>query len=793
MYIAVYIVAVAVFIFMSAVYISDMKNRDISLAENAGKLKKRLKTAAFTASAVNAVLGIADIARILKSDMFVHIFLFIGIVSAVETVIYLLYMKLGFKTLRFSAKVIFISSLLELTVFNYPSFYLWNSDFKEQSVEISKAYYGSENSFYDEQNNLIAANGAGEFKVSIENFNGRIGSVYADLDFGKDTQRVLFKIDAGDEAQKALLRTDYISRYMVNGRINSQTVQTLFSGDVNEIHLRFILENPGDSVNLKGITFNKPIPFTVSVLRLTATVLIPILAYIFYAAAVMKRKYEKGKRFCNWGAAIITAAFCAMAVGTVAYRLETPLAEEMKQTKGNQITQELVDAFSNGQVNLLAEPSAELLGMDNPYDRTERDVVGCDFEWDHLLYDGAYFSYYGIAPVLLLFWPYHSLTGYYFPSTIAVLLFAVIGMVGLSLAYMTFIRKWFGGLSTGMALAGLIIIQLVSGIWFCIGRPDIYEIAESAGFAFLTWGAWLLFDGNIIGPGKISFVKTALSSLILAVSVLCRPTLAVYCICAAIFMIYAIPRSASVTGVSGSNIRRSRYIVYILCAAVPMLLIALIQMWYNYVRFGSPFDFGIQYSLTINDFTNAQYHSKLSLVPVFNYLFGIPSFVMRYPFVYTEYQSLDVEGFLYADLITKNTSGIFFLVLPAFAYFLSGKALKMLPDKKSRILSILYIGLPCVIMPVIIMAAVWESGYSIRYTVDFSWEMAMGAFAVFFCIYLNMKNQTVKKLMKKFFMFSMVWAIAVSGFQIADQMFNNSFNSFPEIQYSIEQAFAFWK
>mgnify|MGYP000841315179 FL=1 len=211
MYIAVYIVAVAVFIFMSAVYISDMKNRDISLAENAGKLKKRLKTAAFTASAVNAVLGIADIARILKSDMFVHIFLFIGIVSAVETVIYLLYMKLGFKTLRFSAKVIFISSLLELTVFNYPSFYLWNSDFKEQNVEISKAYYGSENSFYDEQNNLIAANGAGEFKVSIENFNGRIGSVYADLDFGKDTQRVLFKIDAGDEAQKALLRTDYIS------------------------------------------------------------------------------------------------------------------------------------------------------------------------------------------------------------------------------------------------------------------------------------------------------------------------------------------------------------------------------------------------------------------------------------------------------------------------------------------------------------------------------------------------------------------------------------------------------
>ena len=43
-----------------------------------------------------------------------------------------------------------------------------------------------------------------------------------------------------------------------------------------------------------------------------------------------------------------------------------------------------------------------------------------------------------------------------------------------------------------------------------------------------------------------------------------------------------------------------------------------------------------------------------------------------------------MKVFLYADLITKNTSGIFFLVLPAFAYFLSGKALKMLPDKKKQ-------------------------------------------------------------------------------------------------------------
>ena len=227
----------------------------------------------------------------------------------------------------------------------------------------------------------------------------------------------------------------------------------------------------------------------------------------------MKRKYEKGKRFYRWGS-YNNSGVLRYGGWNRCIQAETPLAEEMKQTKGNQITQELVDAFSNGQVNLLAEPSAELLGMDNPYDRTERDVVGCDFEWDHLLYDGAYFSYYWHSSGIIAFLAVSFSDGVLFSVYDCGIALAVIGMVGLSLAYMTFIRKWFGGLSTGMALAGLIIIQLVSGIWFCIGRPDIYEIAESAGFAFLTWGAWLLFDGNIIGPGKISLVKTALSSLI---------------------------------------------------------------------------------------------------------------------------------------------------------------------------------------------------------------------------------------------------------------------------------------
>ncbi len=84
------------------------------------------------------------------------------------------------------------------------------------------------------------------------------------------------------------------------------------------------------------------------------------------------------------------------------------------------MTQELVDAFEAGQVSLLREAEQPLLELENPYDWSQRLESGVDYAWDHLLYEGKYYSYYGIAPVVTLFLPYHLITDHYFPSVWAV-------------------------------------------------------------------------------------------------------------------------------------------------------------------------------------------------------------------------------------------------------------------------------------------------------------------------------------------------------------------------------------
>lgn len=460
------------------------------------------------------------------------------------------------------------------------------------------------------------------------------------------------------------------------------------------------------------------------------------------------------------------------------------------QESGNQISEELVLAFENKQVSLLDEPPQELLDMENPYDRNLRNSIEADVKWDHVLYNGKYYSYYGIAPVILLFLPYHIITGSFFPTDIAVMIFSIMGIIFLAMTYNAIIKRWFNNIPSGCYLSGLTIIMIVCGIWFSIARPLFYEISISSGFAFVAAGAYFLISSNVIGNGKISFKKITMASLFLAISVLCRPTLAVYSICACVYYAIGFKKSAEIINSEGiKTINKKRYIKYILCALIPFIILGSFQMWYNYARFGSPFNFGIKYSLTINDFTHSEYHTLFVLIGIFAYIFQLPTIKADYPYVETWFTYFKANGYYFKDL--GQTSGILWLALPVFGYLLSGKAIKKLPDKASKLKYSVIIGLPCIIMPLIILFSIWESGYAVRYVADFSWQIIIGALAVLFFLYQKTQNNTYKKLLKYFMAFSVVASIIVN----VPQIFNFAFSEYdyPIITSQFHELVEFWR
>ena len=86
------------------------------------------------------------------------------------------------------------------------------------------------------------------------------------------------------------------------------------------------------------------------------------LAYAVACSTTLKRPYLETKKLCRRTITVMTAAVMAVAVLIVMAKLpDGGFAGQFKLDSGNQITQEQVDAFENGQISLLKEVDDALL------------------------------------------------------------------------------------------------------------------------------------------------------------------------------------------------------------------------------------------------------------------------------------------------------------------------------------------------------------------------------------------------------------------------------------------------
>lgn len=735
------------------------------------------------------IMGIADITGLIETMPFHGGFFVIGIVLLLEKICNIIRTHIQSRTIKFFGKMLVITAMIELVVFQMPSYTVLSDKYKHAVYPVSQGTITSENTETEPETGNLKVSGKNTAKIEFTDIDRKVASARINIASSKENpHRLKVEIDATDETS-ATYRTAIAKSEIVVENESTSYITLLLSGKVGKLQFNFTGEADSDLFTVSSVEINTPIPFEISFIRMLLILIISTLAYAIMFSAFFNREYGQNKTFCNIAAYTITVISILIAVGMTISKIPADSEDYFKKKSGNQISEELVLAFENKQVSLIQQPSEKLLELEDPYDRNLRDSNNVSAAWDHVFYDGKYYSYYGIAPVILLFLPYHKLTDSFFPTDIAVLIFAVIGIIFLAMTYNAIIKRWFSRIPSGCHIAGLIIIMTVCGIWFSVGRPLFYEISISSGFAFVTLGAYFLISSNVISTVKTSLPKVTFASLFLATAVLCRPTLAVYSICACVYYAIGFKKSAEITDEEGVvQTKKKRRIIYLVCALIPFVILGSVQMWYNYVRFDSPLDFGIKYSLTINDFVDAEYHTLFVLIGVFAYLFQFPTIKADYPYVDTWFTYFRANGYYFKD--SGQTSGIVWLALPVFGYILSGKALKRLPDRKSRLKAATIIGLPCVIMPFIILFSIWESGYAVRYVADFSWEIITGAFAVLFFLYQTSENDTLKKLFRYFMAISVVASIIIN----IPQIFNFTFSEYdyPIITSKFHEFIEFW-
>ena len=616
--------------------------------------------------------------------------------------------------IRFAARSVMVCTLIEVLFFNMNSLHLLFGDYKPMQLDPANAI----------TENFDPASGqtiqSGYASIEFKGINMLVGTLTIESE-SISNPSVTYNISFSDDTNKNDYRSGCASAEVINSNEKSQTVACNFSGNIYDLKLDFTADE-GDTITIDTIAVNIPVFIYFSWFRFLLMLIGSLGIYILVFSPAFKKSFKDNSILTKTLAYSLTGVFiiCSLVI-TNCYRYSDPdhsLKKDFTMDTGNQITQEIVDAFENGQVSLLREPEPELLALENPYDWSQRN--GLNYAWDHVLYDGKYYSYYGIAPVVLLFLPFHKITHHYFPSVWAIWLFGALGIFFLSKFYMSFTKKFFKNIRSSLIISGLIMMQLITGIWLCYNTPNFYEIAQSAGFACVTCGAFLLMSSNVLGDGKIKKWRVCLSAVMLALGVLCRPTLVLYCFAALLFIWGGLRKMRSqYISKSGGKPSFKYYLPYLLCALVPFAVIGGVQMIYNYARFDSFFDFGIQYSLTISDFTQSQYHTHFVLAGLYNFLLAIPDFAPEMPFFIGDaVETFNPQGFYF--IATYSAIGLIWKALPLLSYGYGIKAYRKTQRYYKRLYAVIIL-CTCILIPFVIMCSVWESGYAARYSVDMAW------------------------------------------------------------------------
>ena len=668
------------------------------------------------------------------------------------------------KTIVDITRTILIILILELSIFNINSYRLMFGEFEyiKYNVEELDLKDGLE----QKDGEYITSKEITQ-NIEINNINKEIGTIKLNIDTNRPIEYKIYYTDKTSANYRELP-----SKTLVNQIENSKSIPTYLSGESNKILVQLkIPENT--KFNIDSIEINKNIDFKFNIVR----VLLLFLGWFFLYAMRNFEEFNIPYSKKNKLQLIIIIWVTIISIWLVYWITSTSLIKTEEKTN-NYITPymgQAVDMVLDGNVYLAQQPSKELMNLSNPYDNTLRNAENVDYVWDMAYYNGKYYVYFGILPVITVMAPYKIITGQYMELNKVVFIFATLTVIFIIKTIMLIFRRWFKNVPFKFLI--LFIIAVISGgliMWIC-RRPVTYEVAIISGYYLAIQGIFFIL--KTIEKEKINYVYMCLSCLSLALSVACRPNLMI-----ASLLIVPVLLKIFIDNVKNKkNILKNIFVV-----AIPYGIVGISLMIYNYVRFDSIFEFGAQYQITVNDMTNLG--NRIMAIPVglISYLFKIPTIISQFPFAQISYDTITFYGYYWSSAMA---GGIFILSPICFALFLIPKIRnKINKELFFTIVMLSTIGLTICIIDIIL------GGNSQRYAADYAWMFLFAAMMTILAIYQILKNEQIKKYIYKITLvlviFSGIINFLLGGIQSEDNCLKSYY---PEQYYGIRYGISFWE
>ncbi len=604
----------------------------------------------------------------------------------------------------------------------------------------------------DGQFQITAVNHAIEFS----NLNVPVHNLHIDFDSAQPAQNLELKISFTDEAHQTYFdSTEYTvgvpTVWVSTMSSASEYISLNTTGDVGSLRIELVGDDISYPIKLTSISLNAHYPFSFSMLRFGVVLGVLVLIYMFRPNSAIYRIniVEQQKRS---KAGIITAVaveICLVSTylffGSNLVGVATPQYNygswdgssivNVFEVGGENAQQyaELAKSLAKGQLYLDEEPPQWLQAMDDPYDKGARDEAqketGEPYLFDVAYYQGHYYVYFGIVPVIMFYLPFYLVTGANFPTAIGVLVMGIAFILGCSALLDRFARYHFKQVSLGLYLLLQVPLIACSGILYLFKFPTFYSLPIMSALGFSVWGLYCWMRGRSSAKPIPWFL---LGSLCMALVAGCRPQLMALSLLA--FPLFW--RSY----VTDRHLFTKQGVREFISLVVPYVVVAIGLMAYNYARFGSVSDFGANYNLTMNDMTLRGMNIGRLAPAIFSFFLQPPTASGVFPFI----QAAPFETTYMGQTVREVTFGGIFACLPILWVLLfTGHVLKQRSHQRSTrtIFGVIVVLLVSGVLIALLDAEL--AGILQRYYADFSFMFLAAAVLLYFIINENLQPQTL--------------------------------------------------
>ncbi len=408
---------------------------------------------------------------------------------------------------------------------------------------------------------------------------------------------------------------------------------------------------------------------------------------------------------------------------------------------------QMFDAFKKGRLDIDTDYDLTVLeSLENPYDPMQRYAATGEKNgviWDRAYFENKLFSYFGVAPVLLVYFPIYFLTGSIPSDALTAAIITAVSAIALMLLLIELIRHSGERVPFLLLFFGCVTLPCGALLWSSLTCANFYHIALLSGICSTScFLLFLLKAYHTDGPlRKLLLVLSGISLACIAAS---RPNMLIY-------FIVAIPLIISACKKKSKQLKSLW--LDVLAFSVPIVVLGSLIALYNLLRFGSIFEFGATYQLTITDTSNYSLSLAMLLPAIYHYFLHPPAFDRIFPFLHPvgrTYKSYGSAKYVYLD---KSLGAIF---LPTtLGVLLTPFVLKTKREKSTAYLAIFAV-----------LAIAWFDmcfgGVHLRYQADIMFVLTLlGIYLL-----LRLVAQSQKGSLSRAYFFGIVLMLFVTTFLV---------------------------